>query len=168
MLGVARGSRPHGCPAEGHTQGGARAELRGPPEEAGRSCEGGCGPWPCPAHQAGLLRAPFSANAGGWWSETRAQASLAGPCDLAQCTGGEGVGSRRCPTTLGHSKDLQRPPFTPTCSGNHFFNQPREEWQLHRAGAHPGLARLAWGRAALDRCPSPPTWGSRQPPPRRP
>lgn len=66
--------------------------------------------------------------------------------DLIQCTGREGVRSRHCPATHGHSKDLQRhPPPTPH-SGNQPFNQ------LVRESRPPGSTGHGCGQPPGGRC----------------
>lgn len=113
--------RERGCwgPREalGCTQRGAGAEPGGPPEEAGRSCEGG----PGPARQAGPLTAPGSRMPLND-VQTRARCQPRAPWpQLHRALAGRGPGRTRT---------FQRPPETtpaPTCSGNRFSNQPVTE-----------------------------------------
>lgn len=95
---------------------------------------------PSPRCQAGLLRVSFSVDAVGPCTETRAWAPLQA-WRPHTAPWWEGVGSRLpgCTRTF---QRLQRPPH-PTCSGNRFFNQPREgasATRPHRAGVRPDLA----------------------------
>ena len=106
MLGAPRGSGLH--PGRGW------GRARGPPEEAGRSCEGG----PGPARQAGPLTAPGSQTPLND-VQTRARCQLRAPWPRPhRALAGRGPGRTRT---------FQRPPETtpaPTCSGNRFSNQP--------------------------------------------
>lgn len=105
VLGPPRGSRPWAPVRWPHPLG--------PPEEAGRSCEGGRGR-PCPCRQAGPRGPPSP------WTlldgvQTRSAGGSFQRGGLTQHAGGEGP------------RPFQRPPETaPAHPGDWFLNQPRE------------------------------------------
>ena len=139
-----------------------------PPEEAGRSCEGGRGPGLAPprggAPEACLLR-------GHCWTVYGDQGmSVPSGAATSHSILVGGVGSRRCPAAHGQSKDFQRPPHptlleTGSLTGPVRGSRPPgcvgqgrgRTWQGHREGGfgHSAHTPAVLGEAGSP-CPCPP------------
>lgn len=158
MPGAPGGRGPAGAlPRAARTHGGARARLGGPPEEAGRSCEGGHGPRPPPG-PAG--RAPERFLLLGHRRRVyRVQSEGVWPPPAHWRGGGSGAGAARPHSDIPKtSRDHPHPPRVLETA-----SQPREGVsapRLHRAGCG---ARPRGGRLWAPR--PPPGASGRSPPP---